>query len=75
MLLRNFVFLVFAIKVSHHEMGSILLVATLDSTKINMVGHSASNARMDSLQLRGDQPPWMTLEVRAIKSFSSKAIE
>ena len=56
-------------------MGSILLIATLDSTKINMVGHSASNARMDSLQLRGDQPPWMTLEVRAIKSFSSKAIE
>ena len=69
------------IKGCHQEMGSILLTnmrvifATLDSIKINMVPHSASNARMDSQQLRRDQSPWMTVEVRVTKSFSSKAIK
>ena len=54
---------IFVIKGCHQEMGSILLTnmrvifATLDSIKINMVPHSASNARMDSQQLRRDQPP------------------
>ena len=72
---------ILAIKGCHQEIGSILLkkmrviFATLDSIKINMVPHSASNARMDSQQLRRDQPPWMTVEVRATKSFSSKAIK
>ena len=71
---------IFVIKGCHQEMGSILLTdmriifATLDSIKINMVPHSASNTRMDSQQLRRDQPPWMTVEVRAIKSFSSKPL-
>lgn len=59
---------IFVIKGCHQEMGSILLTnmrvifATLDSNKINMVPHSVSNARMDSQQLRRDQPPWMTVE-------------
>ena len=54
---------IFVIKGCHQEMGSILLTnmrvifATLDSIKINMVPHSVSNARMDSQQLRRDQPP------------------
>ena len=69
------------IKGCHQEMGSILLTnmgvifATLDSIKINMVPHSVSNARMDSQQLRRDQPHWMTVEVRAIILFSSDAIQ
>ena len=56
-------------------MGSILLTnmrvifATLDSIKINMVPHDASKARMDSLQLRKDPLPLMTVEVRATLLF------
>ena len=69
------------IKGCHQEMGSIpltnmrVIFATLDSIKINMVPHSVSNARMDSQQLRRDQPHWMTVEVRAIILFSSDAIQ